>query len=173
MKILSITLLLYILLIHFPIGETTAENGREIQTATDELLATIELPEDLLNVEEDILRDLTDEQKDWYRKFHEGVLFFDGWQAIALDIINKYDDREKQVIKRKVQWLGILIGTEWSKENNVRKINNKMLEQWGDEIRSAMKVNKLELTRVLDDISTEVEQILQDKLTSSGNLEQK
>lgn len=123
----------------------------------------LELPaiQGIFPIEQDVLENLNDEQWAWYEKFNKGILFFDGWQSISLIILEHCPLEKRQEIRRFVQRLGVLIGTEWSRQNDIRRINNGMLSEWGDRIKAATKTeNKEMIVKVLHEINNEVEGVL-------------
>jgi len=110
---------------------------------------------------QDVLGNLNDEQWAWYEKFNKGILFFDGWQSISLVILEHCPLEKRYEIRRFVQRLGVLIGTEWSRQNDIRRINNGMLSEWGDRIKVAIKMEDKEMVlKVLHEINSEVEGVL-------------
>ncbi|WP_457577733.1 hypothetical protein [Desulfomarina sp.] len=128
-----------------------------IDTGTENLTAS----DDLLHISPEILKGLNEEQRKWYEKFNEGVLFFDGWRAISKDILSHFPPEKRVEVRKYIQRLGILIGTEWSKENDVRCIDNKKLGEWGDRIKDAIRGESTEgLTVTLKSINDEVEYLL-------------
>ena len=117
---------------------------------------------DILPVDQDILDTLDEDQKKWYRRFNEGVLFFDGWQNISHTIIKQYPIEKQKEVRRFIQRIGIIIGTEWSKDNAVRRIDTDQLDSWGDRLKEAVSKDNGYLTLVLAQIGDEVKTLLQD-----------
>ncbi len=115
----------------------------------------------LLKLEDTVLLELNEEEKSWYIKFKEGVLFFDGWNTISNKILSVFPVEAQEEKRASVQRLGIKIGTEWCRENEIRKINTNMLKAWGSRIREAVDLGALETETVLKEIETEVDLILQ------------
>ncbi len=66
-----------------------------------------------------------------------------------------------------VQRLGIKIGTEWCKDNEIRKIDNPMLQSWGKRLHESIKSGHEILTQTLHEIEDEVDMLLkkEDKVT--------
>lgn len=118
--------------------------------------------QNILPIEEDVLEKLNDEQWEWYERFNKGILFFDGWQSISQSILEHCPSEKRHEIRRFIQRLGVLIGTEWSRENNIRRIDNSMLSAWGDRMKAAIRMNeKDKIIEVLYDINREVEKVLE------------
>jgi hypothetical protein len=151
--------ILVILLMLLAVSGLNLSFADEIQSDVD--TESIASKDDLLHISPEILKGLNDEQRKWYEKFNEGVLFFDGWRSISQNILSHFPPEKKDEVRKYIQRLGILIGTEWSKENDVRCIDNKKLGEWGDRIKSAIRKESTErLTMVLKSINDEVECLL-------------
>jgi len=129
---------------------------RDVQSAAN--LASIEkrLRELSLNSSQN----LDEEAKDWYAKFQKGGLFFDGWQEISDDVVSKIPSEKKYKIKITMLALGVKIGCEWSKENDVRKISTDMLQEWGKKIRKTTSDSPDHLIAVISSIEHEVNELL-------------
>jgi hypothetical protein len=110
---------------------------------------------------QEAINSLSKEDLQWYQKFNEGIFFFDGWKEITETVLEKYTPEEKEDIILFMQHLGIRIGAEWSRDNDVRKINTDMLRAWGKKIRGAAKAEKAKLTIALHELDSEVLTILQ------------
>ena len=133
----------------------------EIQSGFGTETKNLTASDELLHISPEILQGLTEEQQKWYEKFNEGVLFFDGWRSISRDILRHFPPEKRTEVKKYIQRLGILIGTEWSRENDVRCIDNKKLGEWGDRIKDAIRRESTEgLTVALKSINDEVECLL-------------
>ncbi len=104
---------------------------------------------------------LSKEDLKWYQKFNEGILFFDGWKDITETVLEKYTLEDQEDVLKFMQHLGIRIGAEWSKDNDIRMISTDMLRAWGKEIRTAAKKEKADLTIALHKLENEVTTILQ------------
>ncbi len=116
----------------------------------------------ILPIDQDIINSLDADQLKWYQRFNEGVLFFDGWQDISQSIVSQYPIEKQKQIRRFIQRMGIIIGTEWSKDNTVRKIDTNQLDSWGDSLKEAANKDNGYLTLVLAQIGDEVETLLRD-----------
>ncbi len=109
----------------------------------------------------DTIDKLSEEDLKWYQKFNEGILFFDGWKETTETVLEKYTLEDKEDVLKFMQHLGIRIGAEWSKDNDIRMISTDMLRAWGKEIRTAAKKEKADLTIALHKLDNEVTKILQ------------
>ena len=104
--------------------------------------------------------DLTAEELKWYVKFQEGNLLVDGWQDISAGILAKTPDAEKPAQRKLLRNLGYRIGLEWSRDNDIRKVDTAMLKEWGKKLKSAARNNPEKLDVVLLDINTELDSLL-------------
>ena len=104
---------------------------------------------------------LSQEEQDWYCKFQEGIVFFDGWKDITDDILEKIPENEQVGIKVTMQALGIKVGCEWSKENDIRKISTEMLKVWGKRLRKAAAGDSTQaMIQAIHAIEYEVDELL-------------
>jgi hypothetical protein len=118
--------------------------------------------QNILPIDQDILNSLDSDQLKWYQRFNEGVLFFDGWQDISQSIISQYPIERQKEVRRFIQRMGIIIGTEWSKDNDVRKIDTDQLDSWGDRLKEAANKDNGYLSLVLAQIGDEIKTLLRD-----------
>lgn len=103
---------------------------------------------------------LSPAEKEWYKKFYHGVFFFDGWKEISESILAHLPPEEEKIQKDFVNQLGIKIGTEWSRNNDSRRIDTSMLRGWGKQLRNAAKESPVRLSQVLKTINSEVDKVL-------------
>ncbi|WP_228856915.1 hypothetical protein [Desulfomarina profundi] len=159
LRVAGNTLFFFFLL--FAAAGTHLSFADEIQSGFASNAKNLDTSDGLLHISPEILKGLNEEQRKWYEKFNEGVLFFDGWRSISQDILSHFPPEKRVEVRKYIQRLGILIGTEWSKENDVRCIDNKKLGEWGDRIKDAIREGSTEgLTVALKSINDEVECLL-------------
>jgi hypothetical protein len=103
---------------------------------------------------------LDEEAREWFSTFQEGGIFFDGWKDISDKVINNVPESEKVQTKLQMLALGVRMGCEWSKENEIRKISTKMLKNWGQEIREVVKTRPTDIPHVINKIEGEVDALL-------------
>lgn len=103
---------------------------------------------------------LDEEARDWFSTFQEGGILFDGWKDISDKVINNVPDSEKVQTKLQMLALGVRMGCEWSKENDIRKISTKMLKNWGGEIREVVQKRPADIPSVINKIEEEVDALL-------------
>lgn len=114
----------------------------------------------VLEIGPEVLDQLSEQERQWYRRFQEGVLFFDGWSEISEELLAVFPKEEWPTRKVMMQRLGVKIGTEWAKDNDTRKIDTDMIQQWGDLLRGAFSQGTEETLTVLHTIEAEVDSIL-------------
>ncbi len=103
---------------------------------------------------------LNDEAKEWFATFQKGGMFFDGWKEISDDVVGKVPNEKKISTKIIMLALGVRIGCEWSKDNDIRKISTKMLKNWGGLLRETVDKRPGNIPHVIRDIETEVDTLL-------------
>jgi hypothetical protein len=103
---------------------------------------------------------LNSEEQKWYNKFQKGGLFFDGWQDISKDVVEKFPEEEKIKTKVTMQVLGDKIGSEWCRKNEIRRISTEMLKKWGDQLRKAVASSSTQVASVIYSIEYEVDTLL-------------
>jgi hypothetical protein len=103
---------------------------------------------------------LDKEAQKWFSTFQEGGMLFDGWKDISDKVINKVPEKAKVQTKLQMLALGVRMGCEWSKENDIRKISTKMLKNWGKEIRKVVDKSPHDIPVVIKRIECEVDALL-------------
>jgi hypothetical protein len=102
-------------------------------------------------------RKLSPEEKEWYATFQEGNFYVQGWKEITAEILEKIPHKRlKGKLHQSLKSLGTKIGCEWSKSNDIRKIDNDMLEQWGGILKKAAKETPNRLPQVITDLGRKV-----------------
>jgi hypothetical protein len=111
------------------------------------------------NQQED-LSSLTPEERDWYKTFQEGTFLFSGWKEISEKILKSTPAELREHQRKRLEQLGRKIGMEWSRENAVRRVDNKMLKEWGDELKKTARTNPEQLPEVIASIDEQLNSIL-------------
>ena len=103
---------------------------------------------------------LSPEEQKWFAKFQEGTFYAQGWKEISNDILSKTPKNllEKQRVALEI--LGMKIGCEWSKDNDIRKIDNDMLKKWGSLLKETVGNNPHQVKDVIAEIDQKVETLL-------------
>ncbi|MCI5165286.1 MAG: hypothetical protein D3903_04165 [Candidatus Electrothrix sp. GM3_4] len=105
---------------------------------------------------------LPKKEKEWFTTFQEGTFYVQGWKKITSEILEKIQQKNKKdELQRSLTHLGIRIGCEWSKKNDVRKINTDMLEQWGSALQKTAEDNPDKLPLIIADIRQEVFELVE------------
>lgn len=118
---------------------------------------------DIGKIDEKSLSKLSKEEQDWYKKFQDGLLFFDGWQQISNEILSGIAPEEKENAHFLLKTIGVKIGTEWCKDNSIRKIDTDQLRNWGKTLRKVREEDPKLLINTLKSIDTEVDTVLTTK----------
>ena len=100
-----------------------------------------------------------DTQK-WLRSFYEGSFLIKGWNARTQEILKNVPPDNTGEVQTLLDSLGEKIGHEWAKDNNIRKIDNTLLKQWGDELLTAKKSKTANLIQTIKKIDKAVDQVL-------------
>ena len=127
--------------------------AEHIDTKTPDKYCTIPLP----NPEQ-----LSEKEKEWFTTFQEGTFYVQGWKEITSKILEKIKQKnKKKELQRSLSHLGLRIGCEWSKNNDVRKINTDMLEQWGSELQKTAEEKPDRLPVLIADIQQKVFELVE------------
>ena len=102
----------------------------------------------------------TNDEKGWFKKFYEGTLFVKGWKHHMHEMLRQAPPGEKEKIRELLESLGKKIGYEWAKDNEIRKINTAMLQQWGNDLHKATKNGTDTLIAKLHSLDREVDDLL-------------
>lgn len=100
------------------------------------------------------------DEEEWYRTFWEGTFFTDGWHDITEDILTSIPEDQRNDYKEYLKELGEKVGREWAKDNEVRRIDNSKLMEWGDRLKGIAADEPAALAEVIRNINSEVESIL-------------
>jgi hypothetical protein len=114
----------------------------------------------LLQSDPQSIEELDEKAREWFGKFQEGGMLFDGWKEISDDVVQQVPDEKKIKTKVTMLALGVRIGCEWSKENDVRKISTSMLKKWGKQLRKTVADAPVTIPTVINSIEAEVDSIL-------------
>jgi len=109
---------------------------------------------------------MSDEEKNWFLKFQNGIPFFDGWKDISQNIISNFPEEEKKKIKTNLKKLGDKIGIEWAKDNAIRKIDTDMLRGWGKKIKKSLDKGFKQVFETVHRVDREVDEVLSSKSMS-------
>ena len=106
------------------------------------------------------LEKLSPEEKQWFAKFQEGTFYAQGWKEITADILKKTPEAVREKQRTALESLGVKIGCEWSKDNEVRKIDNDMLRKWGSLLKKTAGKDPEQISEVIVEIEHKVDTLL-------------
>lgn len=79
----------------------------------------------------------------WVTAFYQGnVAYPTGWNDVERVILEETGDELDEDFSEKLLDVGISIASEWSKENPIRKIDNRMLSMWASILQIALAEEK-------------------------------
>ena len=74
----------------------------------------------------------------WVLSFYQGNLAYQsGWQDIAGYVFDAPSPELAVQLRDQLSELGVAIGSEWAKHNDIRQIDTRMLSLWGSTIQLA------------------------------------
>lgn len=141
MKIQYIFYIIFVLLVITPLQAVGGQSGTY---AEEQVVSKISVDQ------------LSPEEKEWFVVFQEGTLFVRGWKEITAEILAKTPVELKEKQRIALEQLGVKIGCEWSKDNDIRKIDNKMLQKWGRLLNNTAGENPYQLKEVIAEIDQKV-----------------
>ncbi len=92
--------------------------------------------------------------KKWIIDFYEGTPLAKGWHTRKEIMLEWIDDNFDETAGIKIDELGRIIGTEWAKHNDIRKINKNHVTNWWFEIENCKDLTQ-EILEKLDEIKNE------------------
>ena len=85
---------------------------------------------------------------------------FDGWKKLTQKILLKVPNDQKNETKNILHQLGEKIGSEWCRDNGIRKIDTEMLLKWGGNLKETLDSDPERITEAIRTIDTDVNKIL-------------
>ena len=99
----------------------------------------------------------------WTLSFYQGNLAYQsGWQELESVMLNAVEPQDERELRRQLGSLGAIIGGEWAKDNNVRRIDSRMLSLWGSALQLAENIEQQK--KSIDVISQDVDDLLKGNL---------
>ena len=112
------------------------------------------------------------EYLEWVLSFYQGNLAYQsGWQDIQGYVYEASAPEAEQELLEQLSLLGIAIGSEWSKHNDVRQIDTRMLSLWGSTIQLAPDFDTQKQT--VEVIATDIVLLLSGSLSKQDILEER
>jgi hypothetical protein len=79
----------------------------------------------------------------WVTAFYQGnIAYPTGWNDVERIILQEAGGEEDEDFSEKLLGVGISIASEWSKDNPIRKIDNRMLSMWASILQIALADEK-------------------------------
>ena len=103
---------------------------------------------------------LSDEEKRWFKTFHEGNFLSEGWQEITAYLLARTPAEQQARQKNALDNLGRKIALEWCRDNDVRKVDSTMLQEWGGLLKKTANTNPADLPKTIAYIDEEVDAVL-------------
>jgi len=91
----------------------------------------------------------------WLKTFYEGTFIIQGWNGRKDELLKNISDKKAEA-EELLNEIGDLIGREWAKENDVRKINTDNVKAWGGEIKSVKNSSDDQILAKLNDLKGSV-----------------
>jgi len=121
---------------------------------------------------ENQLRQSEAEYLGWVLSFYQGNLAYQsGWQDIQGYVYEAPAPEAAQELLDQLSLLGIAIGREWSKHNDIRQIDTRMLSLWGSTIQLAPDFDTQKQT--IEVITTDIDLLLSGNLRKQDILEER
>ena len=108
----------------------------------------------------------------WVLSFYQGNLAYQsGWQDIQGYLYEAPAPEAAQDLLDQLSLVGIAIGSEWSRHNDIRQIDTRMLSLWGSTIQLAPDFDTQKKTVEL--IASDIELLLRGDLAKQDILEER
>jgi hypothetical protein len=101
----------------------------------------------------------------WVAAFYQGnIAYPTGWRDVEEIILDQTGEHMDPEFSSELYDLGIAIGSEWAKENLIRKIDNRMLSMWASVLQIALASD---LHReAVSQVSQDIEELFAERLKS-------
>lgn len=99
-------------------------------------------------------RQSLDDYYTWVKRFYTGMNMVPGWLDMSEEVLSRVPADQQTEVRRQLEALGRDIGSEWAKNNEVRRIDNRMVSVWRDALTQAINENEVPayLSRVHGDV---------------------
>ncbi len=122
--------------------------------------------------EQNQLRQSETEYLEWVLSFYQGNLAYQsGWQDIQGYVYEAPAPEDERELLDQLSRLGIAIGSEWSKHNDIRQIDTRMLSLWGSTIQLAPDFETQKQT--VEVIASDIDLLLDGSLRKQDILEER
>lgn len=92
----------------------------------------------------------------WITRFYIGNSLTPGWIGLTEQLMDRLGPQaNRDEVSDRVYRLGAIIGSEWAKDNEVRKLNTRNAAVWRDALREAVDRGEVDdyITRVENDVA--------------------
>ena len=100
----------------------------------------------------------------WVQRFYEGFNTVPGWFDLTRQVLARVPDEEKPAFSAQLAALGVKIGSEWAKDNSVRRIETSTVATWRDALQESL--SRMELSVYLTRLNADIAALLDGELTS-------
>lgn len=108
----------------------------------------------------------------WVLSFYQGNLAYQsGWQDIQGYVYEAPAPEAGQELLDQLSLIGIAIGSEWSRHNDIRQIDTRMLSLWGSTIQLAPDFDTQK--QMVEVIATDIDLLLGGSLRKQDILEER
>ena len=99
------------------------------------------------------------EYLEWVIGFYEGTLLYPtGWQDVETQLLQGTPVSERSALVPRLTELGVIIGAEWAKDNDVRLINNRLLALWGSTLQ--LMIGPEQKLQAIEEIARDIDLLL-------------
>lgn len=102
----------------------------------------------------------------WITRFYEGFNMVPGWLDMMEQVRERIPAARWRAVQPRLWQLGQRIGSEWAKDNEVRKLNTRSAAVWRDALLEALSQDDLE--HYLDRLDADVSALLNGELDNSS-----
>lgn len=109
-----------------------------------------------------------DQYLTWVMRFYQGSeLYANGWNNITQAILFKNNVPEMAAkIKDKMARLGLLVSSEWAKDNQIRLITTRHVAIWGNALLKSLEQG--ESLVLIDRVMVDVEDLLASRISADA-----
>ncbi len=103
---------------------------------------------------------VTENEQEWFQKFYNGSFLVKGWKARMEELLSNVPKDEKEQVRELLDALGKRIGSEWAKDNSIRRIDTNKLQQWGKDLELAGNEGPDALVKKIRELDNDADSIL-------------
>lgn len=91
----------------------------------------------------------------WVTRFYQGFNMAPGWLTMMQQVQARLPEQRWQTVEPRLLALGLSIGAEWAKHNDVRRLNTRSAAVWRDALLEALSQDDLDayLLRLEQDVA--------------------